>query len=214
MTPDEAFRLGEIFRPVDVEERIDLADREIDDGDMVATDPVRHLADTLVLERPAQIARQACGPKRDGGMEAPGRRGARHAGGWHGIAKPRHQIARQEWGYGRDESLSAEDLIRERYRGIRPAPGYPACPDHTEKATLWRLLDVRAATSIELTESWAMVPGASVSGWYFAHPDSRYFAVGPIGRDQVQAYAARKSVAVEEVERWLRPNLAYDPDAS
>jgi 5-methyltetrahydrofolate--homocysteine methyltransferase len=101
-------------------------------------------------------------------------------------------------------------LLNERYRGIRPAPGYPACPDHSEKATLWRLLDVEAAASIRLTENFAMHPAASVSGIYFAHPEARYFAVGKIGRDQVEDYARRKRVTLEEAERWIRPNLAYD----
>ena len=120
-----------------------------------------------------------------------------------------HHRARVEWGYGREERPSLDDLIHERYRGIRPAPGYPACPDHTEKATLWRLLDVEAAASIRLTENFAMHPAASVSGFYFAHPESRYFSLGKIGRDQVEEYARRKGISVEEAERWLRPNLAY-----
>ncbi|HVV50888.1 MAG TPA: methionine synthase, partial [Polyangia bacterium] len=122
-----------------------------------------------------------------------------------------HQRAREAWGYGRGEGLTSEQLIREEYRGIRPAAGYPACPDHTEKGTLWELLDVRRAAGIELTESFAMWPGSSVSGLYFAHPASRYFAVGKIGRDQVLDYHARKGMSVEEVERWLGPNLGYDP---
>jgi 5-methyltetrahydrofolate--homocysteine methyltransferase len=122
-----------------------------------------------------------------------------------------HKRVREEWGYGRDENLSNEDLIHEKYRGIRPAPGYPACPDHTEKGTIWRLLDVTANTGIELTESFAMWPGSSVSGLYFAHPESRYFHVGPIGRDQAADYAARKRMTLAEVERWLGPNLNYDP---
>ena len=121
-----------------------------------------------------------------------------------------HRRARRDWGYGKTEDLPPEELIRERYRGIRPAPGYPACPDHTEKRTLWTLLDVEAATGIALTESCAMRPAASVSGWYFSHPESRYFAVGRIGRDQVEDYARRKGIAVEEAERWLAPNLDYD----
>jgi 5-methyltetrahydrofolate--homocysteine methyltransferase len=122
-----------------------------------------------------------------------------------------HQRARRDWGYGCAEHLSPADLIHEKYRGVRPAPGYPACPDHTEKGTLWRLLDVEAKTGIRLTESFAMWPGSSVSGFYFAHPESRYFAVGKIGRDQVQDYHARKGMSVAEVERWLGPNLNYDP---
>jgi 5-methyltetrahydrofolate--homocysteine methyltransferase len=115
------------------------------------------------------------------------------------------------WGYASDEALASQALIREEYRGIRPAPGYPACPDHTEKGTLFRLLDVSGRIGIELTESYAMRPGASVSGWYFSHPEARYFGVGRIGRDQVEAYAARKGWTVEEAERWLAPNLGYAP---
>jgi len=122
-----------------------------------------------------------------------------------------HQRARLDWGYGKTEDLTPEDLIRERYRGIRPAPGYPACPDHTEKRTLWTLLDVEASTGISLTESCAMRPAASVSGWYFSHPEARFFAVGRIGRDQVEDYARRKGIAVEEAERWLAENLDYEP---
>jgi 5-methyltetrahydrofolate--homocysteine methyltransferase len=126
-----------------------------------------------------------------------------------------HKRVRDEWGYGRDEHLSPADLIQEQYRGIRPAAGYPACPDHTEKKTLWQLLDVQARTGIELTESFAMWPGSSVSGLYFAHPDSRYFTLGKIGRDQVVDYGRRKAMPVDEVERWLGSNLNYDPsDAS
>ena len=103
-------------------------------------------------------------------------------------------------------------LIKEKYDGIRPAPGYPACPDHTEKQTIWELLDVEANTGIELTESMAMWPGASVSGWYFSHPQSQYFVVGRLGRDQVADYAERKGWTLAEAERWLSPNLGYDPD--
>jgi 5-methyltetrahydrofolate--homocysteine methyltransferase len=121
-----------------------------------------------------------------------------------------HKKARADWGYGRDENLTHEDLIRERYRGIRPAAGYPACPDHTEKRILFDLLGVEAAAGITLTESFAMLPASSVSGLYFAHPESRYFGVGRIGRDQVEEYAARKGTSVATVERWLRPNLGYD----
>ena len=124
-----------------------------------------------------------------------------------------HETVRRElWGYANGESLDNEALIAEQYRGIRPAPGYPACPDHTEKATLWRLLDVERQTGISLTESYAMWPAASVSGWYFAHPESRYYAVGKIDRAQVEAYAAVKGMSVEEAERWLAPSLAYDPE--
>ncbi|MGC0806149.1 methionine synthase [Pantoea agglomerans] len=116
------------------------------------------------------------------------------------------------WGFAPNENLSNEELIRENYQGIRPAPGYPACPEHTEKAAIWRLLAVEEQTGMKLTESFAMWPGASVSGWYFSHPDSRYFAVAQIQRDQVEDYAARKGMSVMEVERWLAPNLGYDAD--
>jgi 5-methyltetrahydrofolate--homocysteine methyltransferase len=122
-----------------------------------------------------------------------------------------HKRVRQEWGYGREEDLSNADLVQERYRGIRPAAGYPACPDHTEKGTLWRLLDVKANTGIQITESFAMWPGSSVSGLYFAHPESRYFSLGKIERDQVADYRERKGMSMAEVERWLGPNLNYDP---
>jgi 5-methyltetrahydrofolate--homocysteine methyltransferase len=122
-----------------------------------------------------------------------------------------HRQARREWGYERDERWTVEQLIGEAYRGIRPAPGYPACPDHTEKRTLWRLLDVERHAGIQLTENGAMSPASSVSGWYLAHPESRYFGVGRIGPDQVRDYAARKRMAVEEVERWLGPWLNYTP---
>jgi len=122
-----------------------------------------------------------------------------------------HKRAREEWGYGCEEGLSNEDLIHEKYRGIRPAAGYPACPDHTEKGTLWRLLDVQANTGMLITESFAMWPGSSVSGLYFAHPESRYFSLGKIGRDQVADYHERKGMTVAEVERWLGQNLNYEP---
>jgi 5-methyltetrahydrofolate--homocysteine methyltransferase len=122
-----------------------------------------------------------------------------------------HKRVRDEWGYGRAEGLSNAELIQEKYRGIRPAAGYPACPDHTEKGTLWRLLDVQANTGMLITESFAMWPGSSVSGLYFAHPESRYFSLGKIDRDQVADYHERKGMPVEEVERWLGPNLNYDP---
>ncbi len=121
-----------------------------------------------------------------------------------------HKRVRDEWGYGRAEALTIDDLIHEKYRGIRPAAGYPACPDHTEKGTLWRLLDVEANTGMLITESFAMWPGSSVSGLYFAHPESRYFSLGKIDRDQVADYAARKGISVAEVEHWLGPNLNYD----
>ncbi len=120
-----------------------------------------------------------------------------------------HARARREWRYGKDEQLTRDDLIEEKYRGIRPAPGYPACPDHTEKGTIWELLDVKAKTGIELTESFAMSPGSSVSGFYFAHPESRYFAVGKLGRDQIEDYAKRKAIPSAEAERWLGPWLNY-----
>jgi 5-methyltetrahydrofolate--homocysteine methyltransferase len=122
-----------------------------------------------------------------------------------------HKRAREEWGYGREEHLSNADLIQEKYRGIRPAAGYPACPDHTEKGTLWHLLEVQANTGMLITESFAMWPGSSVSGLYFAHPESRYFSLGKIGRDQVAAYHERKGMSIAEVERWLGPNLNYEP---
>jgi 5-methyltetrahydrofolate--homocysteine methyltransferase len=124
-----------------------------------------------------------------------------------------HQRVRREWGYGKSESLTNEQLIREEYRGIRPAAGYPACPDHTEKGTLWKLLDVERTTGMKLTESFAMWPGASVSGLYFAHPEARYFPVGKLGRDQLLDYHVRKGMTLAEVERWLGPNLGYDPAA-
>ncbi|KAA6461823.1 methionine synthase [Acidobacteria bacterium AB60] len=122
-----------------------------------------------------------------------------------------HKRVRDEWGYGCSENLSVDELIHERYRGIRPAPGYPGCPDHTEKATIWRLLDVEKNTGIFLTESFAMGPGSSVSGLYFAHPESKYFTLGKIDRDQVADYQIRKGMSRAEVERWLGPNLNYDP---
>jgi 5-methyltetrahydrofolate--homocysteine methyltransferase len=122
-----------------------------------------------------------------------------------------HKRVREEWGYGLEEALSNEELIQEKYRGIRPAPGYPACPDHTEKGTIWRLLDVEANTGMLITESFAMWPGSSVSGIYFAHPESRYFSLGKIDRDQVADYQERKGMSLAEIERWLGPNLNYDP---
>jgi len=123
-----------------------------------------------------------------------------------------HYEARIAWGFGADEGLTNEELIRERYRGIRPAPGYPASPDHVEKRTLFDLLDAERESGIRLTESYAMHPGASVSGLYFSHPDSRYFAVGKIERDQAADYAARKGESLGEVEKWLSPNLNYEPE--
>ncbi len=121
-----------------------------------------------------------------------------------------HKRVRDEWGYGREEGLSNADLIQGKYRGIRPAAGYPACPDHTEKGTLWRLLDVQANTGMLITESFAMWPGSSVSGLYFAHPESRYFSLGKIDRDQIADYHERKGMSVAEIERWLGQNLNYD----
>jgi 5-methyltetrahydrofolate--homocysteine methyltransferase len=129
------------------------------------------------------------------------------------FAERMHQRVRKElWGYAPDEHLDNLALIKEKYAGIRPAPGYPACPDHTEKLTLWELLEVQKHTGMELTESMAMWPGASVSGWYFSHPESQYFVVGRLGRDQVADYAERKGWSLTEAERWLSPNLGYDPD--
>ena len=125
------------------------------------------------------------------------------------LAEWLHRKVRTEiWGYAPDEALDNEALIREEYRGVRPAPGYPACPEHTQKGTIWELLAVEARTGMRLTESYAMVPAASVSGFYFAHPEARYFTVGKIGRDQVQDYAARTGMRVEEAAKWLAPNLA------
>jgi len=130
------------------------------------------------------------------------------------FAERLHERVRREfWGYAPDERFANDDLIKETYRGIRPAPGYPACPDHAEKATLWQLIDPTANADMKLTESFAMYPTAAVSGWYFSHPSSRYFPLGKIDLDQVQNYAARKKISLEEAERWLSPNLGYDPDA-
>jgi 5-methyltetrahydrofolate--homocysteine methyltransferase len=120
-----------------------------------------------------------------------------------------HERVRREWGYGRDESLSIDELIAERYRGIRPAPGYPAQPDHTEKRTLFALLDAESRIGVHLTDTLAMHPAASICGLYFAHPAARYFAIGRLARDQIEHYAARKGMPVAEVETWLRPYLAY-----
>ena len=127
------------------------------------------------------------------------------------FAERMHELARQAWGFGKQEGLSKEDLIDEKYRGIRPAAGYPACPDHTEKRALMALLNAEKGVGIRLTESCAMTPASSVSGLYFGHPEARYFAVGPIGKDQVEDYAKRKGVALSEMEKWLQPNLAYEP---
>ncbi|MFZ1163012.1 vitamin B12 dependent-methionine synthase activation domain-containing protein, partial [Mycobacterium sp.] len=129
------------------------------------------------------------------------------------FAERMHQRVRKEfWGFQPDEKLDNEALIGEKYVGIRPAPGYPACPEHTEKATLWELMDVQERTGIELTESMAMWPGAAVSGWYFSHPQSQYFVVGRMAQDQVADYAKRKGWTLQEAERWLGPNLGYNPE--
>ncbi|MDH3246509.1 MAG: methionine synthase, partial [Saprospiraceae bacterium] len=121
------------------------------------------------------------------------------------------KVRREIWGYAMNESLLEEDLIKEKYQGIRPAPGYPACPEHTEKATLFDLLRVQEHTGTSLTEHFAMYPAASVSGWYFSHPKSKYFGLGQIGEDQVSDYAIRKGMSKSEAERWLAPNLNYEP---
>ena len=125
------------------------------------------------------------------------------------LAEMIHKKVRDLWGYGKEEKLSSEDLINEKYRGIRPAPGYPSCPDHTEKKILWDLLEAEKHTGVSLTESFAMTPSSSVSGFYMAHPESRYFSLGKILKDQVRDYAERKEVGLEEAEKWLRPNLGY-----
>jgi 5-methyltetrahydrofolate--homocysteine methyltransferase len=130
------------------------------------------------------------------------------------FAERLHKQARDDWGYGRDEQLTNDEIIHEKYRGIRPAMGYPASPDHTEKGTLFDLLQATANAGIELTENYAMWPGSSVSGLYFAHPRAAYFAVGKLERDQVEDYAARKGLDVATMERWLSPNLFYDPEES
>jgi 5-methyltetrahydrofolate--homocysteine methyltransferase len=130
------------------------------------------------------------------------------------LAEHMHERTRREfWAYASDENLDNDGLIAEKYCGIRPAPGYPACPDHTEKATLWKLLDVEASIGLQLTDSFAMFPTAAVSGFYFSHPDAKYFAVGKIDRDQLESYAERKGLSTDEAERWLAPNLGYDPQA-
>ena len=122
------------------------------------------------------------------------------------------QVRKHYWGYAAEESLSNEELIREKYQGIRPAPGYPACPEHSQKETLFELLDVPSACGIELTEHYAMWPAASVCGWYFANPESKYFGVGKVGKDQVIDYAHRKGVDLKAMEQLLKPNLGYTPD--
>jgi 5-methyltetrahydrofolate--homocysteine methyltransferase len=129
------------------------------------------------------------------------------------LAEWLHKQVRDAWGFGREESLSPADLLREKYRGIRPAPGYPAQPDHSEKPTLFRLLDVQKATGIELTENFAMLPAASICGLYFSHPQSRYFSVGKLGRDQVIDYQRRKGLELRAIERWLGPYLNYEGSA-
>ena len=129
------------------------------------------------------------------------------------FAERLHERVRKElWGYAPGEQLDNVGLIKEQYDGIRPAPGYPACPEHTEKRTLWELLDVEEHTGIQLTDSMAMWPGASVSGFYYSHPQSQYFVVGRVGKDQVEEYAARKGMSLREAERWLAPNLGYEPE--
>jgi 5-methyltetrahydrofolate--homocysteine methyltransferase len=126
------------------------------------------------------------------------------------FAERLHERVRKEfWGYAKDEHLSSEDLIKEMYRGIRPAPGYPAQPDHTEKTTLFRLLDAEKQIGLELTDSLAMYPTAAVSGLYFAHPKSQYFGLGKITKEQVEDYARRKGMSIEDAERWLGPSLGY-----
>ena len=129
------------------------------------------------------------------------------------LAERIHQRVRKElWGYAADESLDAEQLIGETYRGIRPAPGYPACPEHSEKATLFRLLDAERNAGMELTESFAMLPAAAVCGYYFSHPQSQYFVVGRVSKEQAAEYARRKDVSLAQAERWLASNLDYDPE--
>ncbi len=126
------------------------------------------------------------------------------------FAEKLHELVRKQyWGYAADEALDNKALITEQYQGIRPAPGYPACPDHTEKATLWALLDVKEKTGIELTSSYAMLPTAAVSGMYLAHPQANYFGTGKVHKDQVENYAQRKGMTINEAERWLSPVLSY-----
>ena len=129
------------------------------------------------------------------------------------FAEYMHERVRKDiWGYAADETLANDALIKEKYKGIRPAPGYPACPDHTEKATLFSLLEADQHTGVVLTDNFAMHPAAAVSGWYFANPEASYFSVGKVARDQVVHYASNKGMTLEEAERWLSPNLGYDPD--
>ena len=118
-----------------------------------------------------------------------------------------YEVRTKYWGYAKDESLNNEELIAEKYTGIRPAPGYPACPDHTQKEVVFKILDAEKHTGISLTESLAMYPAASVSGWYYAHPESKYFGLGKINMDQVEQYAIRKGVSIEEAQKWLAPNI-------
>ncbi|MFT5825953.1 MAG: 5-methyltetrahydrofolate--homocysteine methyltransferase, partial [Yoonia sp.] len=126
------------------------------------------------------------------------------------VAEYTHQKVRKDlWGYAADETLSNAELIKEKYRGIRPASGYPATPDHTEKAAIWELLDAEANTGAKLTENFAMYPGSCVSGLYFAHPEAKYTLVGPMNKDQMEDYAERKGLSLEETERWLAPNRGY-----
>ncbi len=128
------------------------------------------------------------------------------------FAEHLHERVRREfWGYMPAERLSEAELLAEAYRGIRPAPGYPACPDHTEKRALFALLEAERNAGISLTESCAMLPASAVSGFYLSHPESSYFAVGKVGRDQIEDYARRKGMSIEETEKWLAPNLAYEP---
>jgi 5-methyltetrahydrofolate--homocysteine methyltransferase len=130
------------------------------------------------------------------------------------LAERMHERVRREfWGYAPEERFTNDDLVREKYRGIRPAPGYPACPDHTEKATLFSMLDVERNAGITLTENFAMHPTAAVSGWYFSHPEATYFGVGKIDADQVSDYARRKGLTVQEAERWLAPVIGYESSA-
>ena len=129
------------------------------------------------------------------------------------FAERLHERVRKEfWGYAADEKLDNEALVREEYQGIRPAPGYPACPDHTEKELLFKLIDATKNAGVKLTESFAMWPAAAVSGFYFSHPESQYFAVGKLAKDQVEDYAHRKDMELAAVERWLSPNLGYEPE--
>ena len=130
----------------------------------------------------------------------------------HYLAEKLHvEVRKQHWAYNPEENLDNEALIREEYRGIRPAPGYPACPDHTEKTTLFELLEVQKNIGVELTESLAMYPAASVCGWYFANPEAKYFGVGKVQKDQIEDMADKKEMNVSDYERWMGPNLSYTP---